>query len=221
MTTKIEQKIVGYRVKSEPDPMPPEMTETTVQMSEQVKRPRILRGTTYKISTPQTPHALYLTVNDIVLNAGTGKESRHPYEIFLNSKNMDSFQWITALTLVVSAVFRKGGNITFMVDELKSVFDPRGGYFKKQSYMPSVIAEIGHTLEEHLVSIGLIDASAQAEQRSMAQAILAEKEFEIRDKATEIEFPESAVLCQKCLTKAMVLMDGCMTCLNCGESKCG
>jgi hypothetical protein len=100
-------------------------------MHEQVKRPESLVGSTYKIKTPLSEHALYVTINDMVLNEGTSHEVRRPFEMFINSKNMDHYQWIVALTLIISAVFRKGGDVSFLVEELHSVFDPRGGYFKK------------------------------------------------------------------------------------------
>ncbi len=127
------------------------------RMSEDLRRPEVLLGSTYKIKTPLSEHALYVTVNDIVLNEGTEHEQRRPFEIFINSKNMDHFQWIVALTRIMSAVFRKGGDITFLVEELRSVFDPRGGYFKKGGrFMPSLVADIGDVLEHHLRRIGML-----------------------------------------------------------------
>jgi hypothetical protein len=106
-----------------------------VRMTEEVQRPEMLVGSTYKIKTPVSDHAMYVTINDIVLNEGTPYEQRRPFEVFINSKNLDHFQWIVALTRIISAVFRKGGDVTFLVDELKAVFDPRGGYW--QSAMSS------------------------------------------------------------------------------------
>ena len=117
----------------------------------------MLIGSTYKVKTPLSEHALYVTINDIILNHGTEHELRRPFEIFINSKNMDHFQWIVALTRIISAVFRKGGDVTFLVEELRSVFDPRGGYFKKGGkYMPSLVAEIGDAIECHMRMIGLL-----------------------------------------------------------------
>ncbi len=118
-------------------------------MHESVERPEDLFGSTYKIKSPLFEHALYVTINDIVLNRGTEHEQRRPFEIFINSKNMDHFQWIVALTRIMSAVFRKGGDVTFLVEEMKAVFDPRGGYFKAGGvYMPSIVAEIGCVVEQ-------------------------------------------------------------------------
>jgi hypothetical protein len=115
-------------------------------MHEAIKRTETLDGTTYKIKTPQSEHALYITINDMVLDG-----VKYPYEIFINSKNMEHFQWILALTRVISAAWRKGGNADFLIDELKAVFDPKGGYYKKGGvYMPSLVAEIGHVIEKHL-----------------------------------------------------------------------
>ena len=180
---------------------------------------------TYKINTPLSEHALYVTINDIVLNPGTEHELRRPFEIFINSKNMDHFQWIVALTRIISAIFRKGGDIPFLVEELHSVFDPKGGYFKKGGkFMPSLVAEIGDVLEHHLKSIGLIKDSMDPHTRRYLEEKRREHagtEADGAGDAGEGEFPPNAILCNKCYTRAMVNMEGCLTCLNCGESKCG
>jgi hypothetical protein len=228
MTNKIAKKIVGYKVLTSEDKAAAEQSANDAQlndlerMHENVERPEVLLGSTYKIKTPQSEHALYITINDMFLNLGTAHEERRPYEIFINSKNMEHFQWVLALTRVISAVFRKGGDATFLVEELKAVFDPKGGYFKKGGvFMPSLVAEIGCAIETHMKKIGMIKPEVMSDHQKQ---FLAEKrrEFEAHHGASETQaFPEKAVLCAKCSTKAMVLMDGCMTCLNCGESKCG
>ena len=222
--TKITSKIVGYTV------VQPSKEKTNIElvsefsptiMGDSVGRPEVLVGVTYKIKTPQSEHALYITINDIVLNPDTEHSIRLPYEMFINSKNMENFQWVLALTRVISAVFRKGGNITFLVEELKGVFDPKGGYFKKGGvYMPSLVAEIGLVVETHLKYIGLIVTDAIPEHQ---KHILDEKraEFESIYGSDDGAFPAKAILCIKCSTKAVVILDGCMTCLNCGDSKCG
>src|ERR1700754_4113889 len=245
MAIKIDKKIKGYQVVKPEDkaaasaPVPakvePPMAEV-IQMHESVERPETLVGSTYKIKSPLFEHALYVTVNDIVLNAGTQHEQRRPFEIFINSKNMDHFQWIVALTRIISAVFRKGGDITFLAEEMKAVFDPRGGYFKAGGvYMPSIVAEIGAVIEQHMKMIGLIhdpemDESTKrliAEKRAAyeAPANPAPKQgvAEAAKPAAESStgFPPGATMCVKCNTQALVLMDGCQTCLNCGYSKCG
>ncbi|MBS3951410.1 MAG: NrdJb [Methylomicrobium sp.] len=222
---KISQKIVSYKVLTKENTeaaQPQEPLQSVESMHENVERPEVLIGSTYKIKTPQSEHALYITINDIILNQHTAHEERRPYEIFINSKNMEHFQWVLALTRVISAVFRKGGDATFLVEELKAVFDPKGGYFKKGGvFMPSLVAEIGCAIETHMKHIGMIKPEVMTDHQKQ---FLADKrrEFEAMHGETEGEsFPEKAVLCSKCSTKAMVLMDGCMTCLNCGESKCG
>jgi hypothetical protein len=203
---KIEKKIISYKVKTQEEPAPPQVEV----MHEAVARPELLHGSTYKIKTPDSAHALYITINDVIL-----QDTRFPYEIFINSKNMDNYQWVVALTRLISAVFRKGGNVTFMVDELKAVFAPSGGYFKKGGvFMPSLVAEIGHTLETHLKHIGVIKVEVDQHQ----QAFIAAKREEMG--VAEGEFPASAQLCPKCNVKAAVLMDGCRVCLSCGDSKC-
>jgi len=226
MTIKIDKKIVAYNVVKNDDKLPALISEPAAvqQMHESLARPEMLSGTTYKVKTPLSDHALYITINDIILNRDTEHETRRPFEIFINSKAMDHFQWIVALTRIFSAVFRKGGDCTFLVEEMRSVFDPKGGYFKKGGkYMPSLVAEIGDVIESHMRSIGLIEENElDAHQRKM----IAEQrnKYEVGMKAVEDagedSFPPEATLCGKCQTKAVIVMDGCLTCLNCGDSKC-
>ncbi len=234
---KIEKAIVGYAVKS-PDteatqeaakPVVPDV----VHMHEALLRPEVLIGATYKLRTPQhvSEHSMFITINDMVLNAGTEHEIRRPYEVFVNSKNMDNFQWIVALTRIMSAVFRKGGDVTFMVEELRSVFDPKGGYWNKSKYMPSLVAEIGDVIERHLISIGMIRPPELDEnQKRFIDAKRAEFELTAspgpvdgaaEETAEASDYPASAVICGRCNAKAAIQMDGCMTCLACGDSKCG
>ncbi|MGX5174245.1 TSCPD domain-containing protein [Aliikangiella sp. IMCC44653] len=224
----ISQPIVGYKVKSDEVEKPVEEKQTSaeiVQMHESVKRPEMLLGSTYKVKTPLSDHALYMTINDIVLNQGTEHEMRRPFEIFINSKNMDHFQWVVALTRVISAVFRKGGDCTFLAEELKAVFDPKGGYFKAGGkFMPSLVAEIGDAIESHLKMIGLLkDPELDQHQQALVDQKRAEYEsLQNQDSAANKgDYPDGAQMCNKCMTQAAVLMDGCMTCLSCGDSKCG
>ena len=158
MAVKIDKKIKGYAVVTPEDKAREAKAEAVsraaveaelptadvIQMHERIERPEVLIGSTYKIKSPLVEHAMYVTINDIVLNAGTEHELRRPFEIFINSKSMEHFQWIVALTRIMSAVFRKGGDVTFLVEEMKAVFDPKGGYFKAGGmYMPSLVAELG------------------------------------------------------------------------------
>ncbi|THB68810.1 MAG: NrdJb [Gammaproteobacteria bacterium] len=234
MAISIDKKIVGYSVAKKDDAETQaeekkSSEDNVVQMHEKVERPEFLSGSTYKVKTPLSDHSLYITINDMILNHGTEHEHRRPFEIFINSKNMDQFQWVVALTRVISAVFRKGGDVTFLAEELQAVFDPKGGYFKKGGkFMPSLVAEIGETIEIHLRSLGMMGGDELTEQQ---KKLISEKraEYESKNSATketadqkeESPFPEGAQLCSKCNTKAVILMDGCMTCLNCSDSKCG
>jgi hypothetical protein len=206
MSIKIEKQIVDYEVvddkaskgvaEAQQQPAMEERSAAQViQMHEKVERPETLRGSTYKVKTPLSEHALYLTINDIILNEGTEHELRRPFEIFINSKNMDHFQWIVALTRIISAVFRKGGDVTFLV--VKTI-----GLLK------------GDELDEHQQKL-------IAEKRAAFEAAEAAKVAPAAE--ADSDFPDGATLCAKCQTKAMIQMDGCLTltCLNCGESKCG
>jgi hypothetical protein len=238
MTTKIEKKIVGYKVREpqaeqaaeEVAPAEVQQPESNVvQMHEAFVRPERLVGSTYKVKTPLSEHAMYITINDVILNEGTEHEARRPFEVFINSKNMEHFQWVVALTRLISAIFRKGGDATFLVEELKAVFDPRGGYFKKGGvFMPSIVAEIGYAIEDHMKHIGLIESKLDRHQQQFLDdkrkelgGAESKKPEGVEEEALESPFPPGASLCMKCHTKAVVLMDGCMTCLNCADSKCG
>ena len=231
MTIKIEKKIVGYQVQTGQNNVPAEDSTpkiVPIVMNETVKRPDFLLGSTYKIKPPVAEHAMYITINDIILNEDTDHEQRRPYEVFINSKSMEHYQWVIALTRVISAVFRKGGDIIFLIEELASVYDPNGGYYKKGGvYMPSLVSEIASVIEKHMKHIGMIETEEMSET---TKQILAQKKAEF-EKAQAVKakdsgssdspFPANASLCTKCNNTSVIIMDGCKTCLNCGDSKCG
>jgi hypothetical protein len=233
---KVDKKIVGYAV-NQPEAQEKEAKREfkreggggdraeVIRMHEKLERPEMLVGSTYKVKTPVSDHAMYVTINDIVLNEGTEHEKRRPFEIFINSKNLDHYQWIVALTRIISAVFRKGGDVAFLVEELTAVFDPRGGYWQPGGkFMPSIIAELGYIVEKHLIMIGLMGAP---ELDIAQQQLIKDKRAEFeeskkqQDAFSDNTYPEGAQLCSKCSTAAVVMMDGCQTCLSCGDSKCG
>ena len=235
--TKIDKKITGFSVRSA-DAAPRESeagAPQVVHMNEGLARPELLVGSTYKLKPGGMDHAMYVTINDIVLNEGSEHEQRRPFEIFINSKNMDQFQWVVALTRIMSAVFRKGGDVTFLVEEMKAVFDPKGGYWKPGTgvFVPSVIAEIGLVVEDHLQRIGLLQREemsaetralieqkrAQALGQSTPSAVAAAPA--VASAASQGGYPPGATQCAKCHQKAVVVLDGCATCLSCGNSKCG
>jgi hypothetical protein len=241
MSIKIETKIVGYEVVKEekeatvvaeaPADKTGRKSAQIIRMTEHISRPEgmeSLEGSTYKIKTPLDDHAMYVTINDMILNQGTEHEQRRPFEIFINSKNMDHFQWIVALTRVMSSVFRKGGDVTFLAEELQAVFDPKGGYFKPGGkFMPSIIAEIGAVIEHHLQKIGLMEKEELSEQQQLlldqkrAEAEASHQKKTVAAADSDETYPASATLCNKCNTKAVIIMDNCATCLSCGYSKCG
>lgn len=228
MTVSIDKKIIGFEVKKQGEEVAVAVESQQAQpdeMHESIERPEMLLGSTYKVKTPMSEHAFYVTINDYLLNEGTEYEQRRPYEIFINSKNMEHFQWIVALTRVISAVFRKGGDSTFLVEELKSVFDPQGGYFKPGGrFMPSIIAELGCVIESHMKSIGMIKDDLDEHQQRLIfekKKQLAEASANNSGTTQSTDYPAQATMCKKCQTKAVVIMDGCATCLNCGDSKCG
>lgn len=177
-----------------------------------IERSEVLSGCTYKIKTPLSEHALYITINNIAVDG-----QLRPFELFINSKSMEHFQWIVAFTRIVSAIFRHGTDVNFLIEELRSVFDPRGGFFSKGKYVPSLVAQIGDVLEQHLVSIG-----AYVKDTSMVDAAKAMVKAKMETiEESDGDFPQNAEVCNKCNVKAVVILDGCRTCLNCADSKCG
>ena len=175
-----------------------------IYMSEPLDRPNELEGSTYKLKWPDSEHAIYVTINDALVNA-----SRRPFEVFINSKNMEHFAWTVALTRMISAVFRRGGDVSFVVEELKAVFDPRGGAWVNGKYIPSILAAIGGVLETHMVKIGFLEGEG-----------LGLKEDPKSNQV--INFSENkAKACTSCGQFEMQMVEGCMTCRSCGYSKCG
>jgi ribonucleoside-diphosphate reductase alpha chain len=172
-----------------------------IYMSKPLDRPQSLEGRTYKLKWPDSEHAIYLTVNDVLLNG-----HRRPFEVFVNSKNMEHFAWTVALTRMISAVFRRGGDVSFVVEELKAVFDPRGGAWVNGKYIPSILAAIGGVIEKHLITTGFLAGEG-----------LGLKE----DPKAQVVGLGDLKACPSCNQYELRMVEGCMTCASCGHSKCG
>ena len=169
-----------------------------------IERPERLDGKTYKIKWPESDHAIYITMNDIIQDG-----ERRPFEIFINSKNMEHFAWTVALTRMISAVFRRGGDVSFVVEELKAVFDPRGGAWMERRYIPSLLAAIGEVIEKHMIEIGfLLDKGAVSENSKGGKNIL---NFDNQREKS----------CSRCGSVGILHQEGCDVCTACGYSKCG
>ncbi len=191
---------------SEESEKTPEVDEgaDVVYISEPLDRPQSLEGHTYKLKWPDSEHAIYLTVNDLIVSG-----QRRPFEVFINSKNMEHYAWTVALTRMISAVFRRGGDVSFVVEELKAVFDPRGGAWMQGKYVPSILAAIGGVIETHLISTGFIAGEGMG-LKSDPQADVVQIGGTPRGKA-----------CPSCGQFDLQMVEGCMTCRSCGHSKCG
>ncbi len=174
-----------------------------VYMSEPLDRPQSLEGHTYKLKWPDSEHAIYLTINDIIIS-----DHRRPFEVFINSKNMEHYAWTLALTRMISAVFRRGGDVSFVVEELKAVFDPRGGAWVQGKYIPSILAAIGGVIETHMVKTGFLEGEGMG-LKSDPQA-----------EVVNLNAPRGKA-CPSCGQFDLQMIEGCMTCRSCGHSKCG
>jgi len=189
-------------------PAPPaalEMAADVVYMKQPLAREHVLPGFTYKVRWPDSDHAIYITLNDIIQN-----DRRRPFEIFINSKNMEHYAWTVALTRMISAVFRRGGDVSFVVEELKAVFDPRGGQWMDGRYVPSLLAAIGNVIERHMIDIGFLkreDAIGEDDTGDPA-------DLERLGRLGQLKY------CPKCNSLSFVFQEGCFTCLSCGHSKC-
>ncbi|MGJ8621710.1 MAG: adenosylcobalamin-dependent ribonucleoside-diphosphate reductase [Yoonia sp.] len=175
-----------------------------VYMSEPLDRPQELEGATYKLKWPDSEHAIYITVNDLVI-AG----HRRPFEVFINSKNMEHFAWTVALTRMISAVFRRGGDVSFVVEELKAVFDPRGGAWMQGKYVPSILAAIGGVIEKHMIATGFLAGEGMGLKVDPQADVVA------------INGAPRGKACSSCGSYELRMVEGCMTCASCGYSKCG
>ncbi len=175
-----------------------------IYMSEPLDRPETLEGNTYKLKWPDSEHAIYITINDVVMS-----DHRRPFEVFINSKNMEHYAWTVALTRMISAVFRRGGDVSFVVEELKAVFDPRGGAWVRGKYIPSILAAIGGVIEQHMIQTGFLAGEGMGlkEDPQAKQVVNLDTN---RGKA-----------CSSCGQFDLQMVEGCMTCRSCGHSKCG
>ncbi|MDO8421018.1 MAG: adenosylcobalamin-dependent ribonucleoside-diphosphate reductase [Parvibaculum sp.] len=180
-----------------------------VYMSKPLERETVLPGYTYKLNWPESDHAMYITINDIIQDG-----RRRPFEIFINSKNMEHYAWTVALTRMVSAVFRRGGDVTFVVEELKAVFDPRGGSWMKGRYVPSLLAAIGEVIEQHMLDTGFITRDDDAPEHEAIRAVVGEL-------TPPASGTSKAKGCSRCGERSLIRQEGCETCTSCGYSKCG
>ncbi|MEJ2018463.1 MAG: adenosylcobalamin-dependent ribonucleoside-diphosphate reductase [Maritimibacter sp.] len=180
-----------------------------IYMAEPLDRPQTLEGITYKLKWPESEHAIYITVNDLVVGG-----SRRPFEVFINSKNMEHYAWTVALTRMISAVFRRGGDVSFVVEELKAVFDPRGGGWLGGRYVPSILAAIGGVIERHMIATDFI----QGEGMGLKSDPRADVTL-LDSKAVQSQNKGKA--CPRCGQFELRMVEGCMTCGACGHSKCG
>lgn len=224
--------------KAQPRPADP-FEASVVYMTRPLDRPEALPGQTYKIKWADAEHALYITINDVIADG-----RRRPFEVFINSKNMEHYAWTVALTRMISAVFRRGGDVSFVVEELKAVFDPRGGQWMGGRYVPSLLAAIGEVIERHMVQIGFLrpgealaaDPAAENPPLALAsggtaaeaaQAVASSQSSGVAALFTSSPPDGSharlagARHCPKCTAPTLIRMEGCDTCTTCGYSKCG
>ena len=198
-----EKKAEAPEVVTSSDEEPRQPHGDVIYMSEPLDRPKALEGATYKLKWPDSEHAIYLTINDIIVGG-----HRRPFEVFINSKNMEHFAWTVALTRMISAVFRRGGDVSFVVEELKAVFDPRGGAWVNGKYIPSILAAIGGVIEQHMVAIGFLAGEGMG--------------LKSDPQAQVVNLPGGrGKACPSCGQYDMRMVEGCMTCGSCGHSKCG
>ncbi len=177
-----------------------------IYMSQPLDRPATLPGRTYKLRWPESEHAIYITINDVVRD-----NRRRPFEIFINSKNMEHYAWTLALTRMISAVFRRGGDVSFVVEELKAVFDPRGGAWLGGKYVPSLLAAIGAVIERHMIDIGFLQGAAESAEERQARVANAGDGGGMRQRPRQ---------CPKCGAASLVRQEGCELCTSCGYSTC-
>ncbi|RED45053.1 adenosylcobalamin-dependent ribonucleoside-diphosphate reductase [Aestuariispira insulae] len=216
-TTYRPNPVTGAVLSTKPEPVKqagllPVITQQErgdiVHLTQPLDRPEALEGRTYKLKWPESDHAIYITLNDLIEGG-----RRRPFEVFINSKNMEHYAWTVALTRMISAVFRRGGDVAFVVEELKAVFDPRGGYWLGGKYVPSLLAAIGGVIEQHMIEIGFLTAEGGSMLTEQAEKRIALERGEIGDRPPGRQ-------CPRCLSPGLIHQEGCDTCPSCGWSKC-
>jgi len=190
---------------------------SVVYMTRPLDRPGELPGKTYKVRWPDSDHALYITLNDVIDDQGRVR----PFEIFINSKNVEHFAWTVALTRMISAVFRRGGDVSFVVDELKAVFDPRGGQWMGRRYVPSLLAAIGSVIENHMIDTGFLKADGRLNDDSDDEANVVTLAATGTGDEGAVRTQAGFRTCPKCFQPSLIRQEGCDTCTSCGHSKCG
>ena len=208
-TTYRPNEVTGS-VLSVSDAVPPQPAPAvgTGYLTEPLDRPAALEGATYKLKFPGSEHAIYITINDVVMDG-----ARRPFEIFINSKNMEHYAWTLALTRMISAVFRRGGDVSFVVEELKAVFDPRGGAWMEGRYVPSILAAIGGVIERHMVATGSLAGEGLG--------LKSDPKAEVTELGAAAVARPRGPACPACGSTAVRKVENCLTCMDCGNSKCG
>ena len=187
-----------------------------VYMTRPLDRPEALPGRTYKIRWPESDHAIYITLNDIIQDG-----RRRPFEVFINSKNMEHYAWTVGLTRMISAVFRRGGDVSFVVDELKAVFDPRGGQWVDRKYVPSLLAAIGDVIERHMIDIGFIPNPKEAREGQRELKVVGGNDVQPGESGAGDGARAMMRGCPKCGQRALIRQENCDVCTNCDYNKCG
>ena len=202
---------------------PPDRQGDVVYISKPLERAPVLEGATYKLRWPGSDHAIYITINDIerdVHAGGVPSARRRPFEVFINTKNLEHYAWTVALTRMISAIFRRGGDVTFVVEELKAIFDPQGGQWMGGRYVPSLIAAIGEVIEGHMIRIGFLPAAAArdpgAERVALSGGGVPPQRVEVEPRPIA-----GGRICPRCSSRSLHRREGCWICDACGYSKCG
>jgi hypothetical protein len=208
-----------------------------IERIQETKRPKQLDSRTYKIkASTGYDHAYYISISNVVLNEGTQLKEVRPYEIFINTKDKINVQWVHALTFMMSAIFRKGGEYMFLLDELREVSSPNAGWFGQHTrggnprYIESMVSAIADTIAYHVEQTCGVGVK-EIELSSEAKDIIEEKKTEYLKKHTLSELSTdrddddagmpNAQDCPKCKVRnAVIKLDGCLTCVSCGDSKC-
>jgi ribonucleoside-diphosphate reductase alpha chain len=169
---------------------------------EVMERPRILQGRTYKLKWPQTGDNWYITITH---RGGV------PFEVFITTKVAAHAEWVQALSILLTAVLRRGGDVKFLITELQGIHSASGGQYitEQRKFRHSQVAAIGGVIEEEFRVLGMFGTTEPEPEVQKA----------VPPGVTFGQIGEPGC-CPECGARPLVHQEGCEKCQICSYTRC-